>query len=182
MIKEHYQALKQRLFEIPDVKIIDWYMGQDESLEGNNLVWGTPAIYIEFDPIQWQTLGNGIQRGTMTFNIRLVTDSLHDSDQKLFDTFAIDHFAFTQSLFTQMMNWRCNASYLPQFGQLLGTNEDVVLMESVVRLNTTPIHEVSDLLRTVQTFTCVVYDYSAVKQWQTIVANIQYDVIKVNQL
>lgn len=184
MLNLVYQALKKRINEKVSPKYTDWYMGQylepDEE-DGGALLWDTPAVFVEFPPIAWQTLGGSVQAADMSMNIHLVNDSYFDTDQRVTDPI-LNHFGLEGNVFKAMMNWRCMLSYVPGFEALAGTDNDRVLIESVVRLNTDVDHGARRQFVSVQTFSSRIYDYSATKQWVNVLAALELDVIKVNHL
>jgi hypothetical protein len=167
-MKHIYKALKQRLSTVTTLAQVDWYMGQDEN-EGEGLVWKTPACYIEFEPIVWTMMGGNVQRGQLVFSLVLVTDGMPDGD-RLFESGALDHFAILDSVYRKMQGFRALYSYLSEFSSLAGTANDSMLLESCLRLTTTPIHEQSNLFRSVTKYASTVYDYGAVKTWQQVTA------------
>jgi hypothetical protein len=142
-------------------------MEQYDSAESE--VWATPAVYIEFRPIEWATLGGGIQRAVLTFDVHLVTDSMLDGDKRVVDTLAVNHFAAHDGVFRALQGFRCNLSYLPAFSALTGA-ADWVLIESVVRTASHVLHRQGNLLVSVQTFAATVKDYAAVPNFITVVA------------
>lgn len=184
MLNLVYQALKKRINDKVAPKYTDWYMGQylepDEE-DGGALLWDTPAVFIEFPPIPWTTMGNSVQAADTSVNIHLVNDSYFDTDQRVTDA-TLNHFGLEGSVYRHLMNWRCLLSYVPGFEALAGTENDRVLMESVVRLNTDVDHGARRQFVSVQTFSTRIYDYSATKQWASVVAVLELDVIKVNHL
>lgn len=167
-MKHIYQAIKQRLATVTALAHVDWYMGQDEN-EGDGMVWRTPACYIEFEPIAWTMMGGNVQRGSLDFSLVLVTDGMPDGDT-MFESPALDHFAVLDSVYRKMQGFRALYSYLSEFSGLAGTSNDAMLLESCLRLTTTPIHEQSNLLRSVTKYATTVYDYSAVRSWQQVTA------------
>lgn len=178
MIKEVYQALKKRIGEIAEMDRVDWFMNQyneaDES--GNVLVYETPVVYLEFPPIEWQQMGSGIQRATISFNAHLVTESVADDDKRILDTTYVNHLGIENKVFVKLNNWRTNLSYVDAYGSLANTDKDRVLIESIVRKVTEPDHNLSEFVVTVQQFSCVIYDYSGMKNWKKVLAEISLEV------
>jgi len=95
MRKQIYLAIKDA------IKAIEKEAGQPVfkhfDLWNNNILWLKketpfiePAIFIEFLPVNWQTLGNRMQQATMTFRIHIITrwysqtnDNSPDNDSHL---------------------------------------------------------------------------------------------------
>lgn len=173
MIKEHYSAIKRRLTtQVPALKIVDWFMQQYTEKEGEPWLWQTPAAFIEFQELEWETLRGGLQRAEMNFAIHLVTESFGDSDAKLYDAYAVDHFALAATIHQKMMNFRALLSYLPEYAALANTVNDAVLIESLVRDSTIPIHQMSNLMVSVHVYKGMVYDYGGVANWATVMATL----------
>ena len=184
MIRDHYRALKQRILsEVPGLAFVDWFMAQYEPNEkGETWVWKTPAVYVEMLPLTWETLGSRVQRARLAFDVHLVNDSLFENDSKIVDTAAVDHFDICSDLFKCLHAFRCNLSFLPDYAGLSGTNNDAVLLESIVRTGMATRHDLSILLVTVQSFECMVYDYTATPTWATVTAALNQTVEIVDSL
>lgn len=184
MLNLVYSALKKRVNDQVTPKYTDWYMGQylepDEE-NGGQLLWNTPAVFIEFVPLQWDTLGNSVQASNTAFNLHLVNDSLYDDDKRVTDP-VLNHFGLETLVFKAMMNWRCMLSYVPGFEALADTDNDRVLIESIVRVSTDTDHGANRQLVSLQQFSCRIYDYSATKQWATVLAALELEVTKVDHL
>lgn len=180
-----YSALKARLTERTAPKYIDWYTGQyseDEMADGGELLWDTPAQFIEFLPVDWKTLGaNNVQCAVLGFAVHLCNHTFDTDDRRITDV-TLGHFAKESAIFVALMNWRAMMSDVPGLEALAGTPNDRVLIESIVRTGTEPDHNIRRQMVSVQTFQTKIYDYSAEPQWQTVVASLQIEVLKVNAL
>lgn len=177
MLKDVYQAIKKRLGEeIPALAWIDWYLAQ-YAQEGEQALWTTPACFIEFLPLDWQTLGSGVQASNVMLQIHLVNETHYDDDKRVLDA-TIGHLAQAQQVYTALHNWRCMMSYVDEYAALEGTENDRVLLESMVRVRTYPDHDMSRLLVAVQEFTMRIYDYDAQLQWQDVLASLDLQVEK----
>jgi hypothetical protein len=184
MLSLVYQALKKRLSEVTTPDYVDWYMGQyleADAEDGGQLLWGTPAQFIEFLPVQWQTLGNNVQAANTKFNIHLVNDCYHDDDKRITDA-ALGHLVQEAAVYAALQNWRCLMSYVPGLEALADTPNDRVLIESITRESTDPDHNMGRQIVSVQGFACRIYDYGAVKNWVEVLATLQETVIKVDHL
>lgn len=184
MLNLVYAALKKRLDTECQPRYIDWFMGQyleDEAEEGGQLLWDTPAQFVEFMPVSWQTLLTNVQVCDLAFNVHLVNDSYFDNDARVLDP-TLNHLGQETAVFRALMNWRCMLSYVPGFEALAGTANDRVLMESVVRESTEPDHNMRRQLVSVQRFTCRVYDYGATKTWVSVLAALAVDTEIVDNL
>ncbi len=184
MLNLSYLALKNRLSQKVAPKYVDWFMGQyleDEEQDGGALLWDTPAVFLEFAPVQWQTMSLGVQAANISMNVHLVTDNYHSDDQRVTDT-TINLFGLENLVFKSLMNWRCNLSFVPGMEALADTSADRVLMESLVRVTSETDHNARRQMVSVQGFTTRIYDYSATKEWAQVLAMLELDVIKVDQL
>lgn len=181
-----YSALKKRLVEKTQPAYVDWYMGQylePEMEEGGQMLWAPGSQFLEFEPIQWTMLGGAVnlQTADLRFSVHLVDESYHDDDKRITDT-ALNHLTKASAIFRALMNWRCNLSYVPGFEALADTTEDRVLLESIVRLNSEPDHNLRRQLVSVQGFTTRIYDYSAAPAWEQVLATLALDVQIVEEL
>jgi hypothetical protein len=190
MTKEIYQALKQRLLRInldgnhhnpPIFKYVDWYYGQyheqDQDEGAGATLWDTPAAFIEFAPIAWQTLGDGLQKAQLHFTVHVVNESMYDTDQRVLDD-GQDHFGLEAQVYAALHRHRVLLSHLPAFAALSGTADDRVLCESITRVSTVIDHTLRRQLVSVQEFQTTIYDYSAMKDFLMI--NVQCLMIDVD--
>lgn len=73
-----YKALTERLKAwkddggAPVVKTVDLWNEQVEFIEQEE-AFDTPAVFIEFRPVQWGTLGGSVQRAELTLRLHIVT-------------------------------------------------------------------------------------------------------------
>lgn len=186
MLTFGYQILKQRLSAevAPSLKYVDWYLGQyleDEQEDGGELLWDTPAAFIEFFPIEWESRPGNIQTAELNFALHLVNESVYPDDRRVLDP-AVNHLTQESSVFTSMQNYRGLLSHLPAYAALAGTDNDRVILESIVRKTSEPDHNMRRQLVSVQQFRCIIYDYSAVPNWIQILASLTINVEKVDQL
>lgn len=79
MKKQLYLAIKNRLKNIPGAdgeplfKHFDLWNQQVEFIE-QETPFQTPAIFVEFQPLQWRTLGNRVQDADLTTRLHIVTE------------------------------------------------------------------------------------------------------------
>jgi len=179
MLKDVYQALKKRISEeIPAITWIDWYLAQYDQ-EGEQAMWTTPAAFIEFLPLDWQSLGSGVQASNVMLQVHLVNETHYDDEKRMLDA-TINHLGQAQDIYKALHNWRCMLSYVDEYAALAGTENDRVLLESMVRVRTYPDHNMSRMLVAVQEFTMRIYDYDAQIQWQEVVAALDLQVEKAD--
>ena len=74
MRKELYMMLCERLGAIEGIKHIDLWNHNVEFIEQEEL-WERPAVFVEFQPIQWNAIMNGVEyRAEPIVNLHVVTD------------------------------------------------------------------------------------------------------------
>ena len=63
MRKQIFQAICTRLAErVPDIQFIDLWNNNVATLSGG-AVWPLPAVFVEFEQIEWRQQNNGCRRG-----------------------------------------------------------------------------------------------------------------------
>lgn len=73
MRKQIFQAICARLTErVPEIKFIDLWNNNVAALNGGAL-WPVPAVFIEFEAIEWRQQNNGARRGDVAVRLHLVT-------------------------------------------------------------------------------------------------------------
>lgn len=170
MYRFPFLLIKQRLEqEVPGLKETDWFMQQYEQgrsrykNDSAAVLYATPACYIEFLPIDPQTLGGGkVQQAPVRFRIHTVTSCLYDNHRRIYDPSApINHLDFVDMAFAALQGYRAKLSQLQGFDHLAGTEQDHRVMNSIDRKGIIAEHRLSDLMVTVQEFSCLCNDVSA---------------------
>lgn len=167
MTKNIYFLLKNRLSSISELEEIDWFTGQYLQ-NGEQAMTVSTGCYLEFMPGQWQTLGDGQQQMALEFDVHLVQDCVLPGDERILDP--MDHLGIAESIYKVLHRWGAMLSDLPAFAALAGTDEDVVVINSITRVSSTPDHNLSNLMVTVQRFACLVRDVSASPEYQDVSA------------
>lgn len=73
MRKQIFQAIAQRITErVDNVKFIDLWNNNVTALAGG-AVWPTPAIFVEFEEIEWGQLGNAARAADVGVRLHIVT-------------------------------------------------------------------------------------------------------------
>lgn len=76
MRKKIFQAICARLAErVPDVKFIDLWNNNIQTLNGG-AVWPLPAVFVEFEQIEWRQQNNAARRGDMAVRLHIVTRAI----------------------------------------------------------------------------------------------------------
>lgn len=175
MRKEYYTALKAHLGTITPVQLIDYDLQQYRQ-QGDDVVRATPALYIGFKDIDWSQLPNDVQSSVIDFTVTLVSSTRYGDDRDITDTTYIDHLTIENAVYKHLQNLRIILHHLPAFVAVKDTDDDLVLMESIVRVGTSTHQYMDNLMITTATFRSKVYDYSATPQWQTILATLELDI------
>jgi hypothetical protein len=160
MLKIIYTAIEKRLKKsMTDLGEIDWYLQQDQMIQ-NNFQYITPAVYLRFEPLDMETLGRGVQQASLKFAVIHVTEVLTDQWSKRISDVAVRHHERDESIYTALHEWNSFLSYVPGFGNLEGTEHDLIILNSISRTQLVPNHSFSKLLRTEQHFGCEVFDHT----------------------
>lgn len=73
MRKQIYQAICDRLAECaPDVAFIDLWNNNIATLNGGK-VWPVPAVFVEFETIEWRQQNRGARRGDVAVRLHIIT-------------------------------------------------------------------------------------------------------------
>lgn len=86
ILSAFYEAILTRLTtKIADIKHVDLFFNQylQETEEGEDATaFLRPAVFFEYNPKQWDTLGNKKQESTATFSLHVVSDVIQDADKR----------------------------------------------------------------------------------------------------
>ncbi len=71
-----YKAICERLKEkTPDVAYINLWNNNIAVLAGDAL-WPRPAVFVEFETIEWRQLQQGVRRGDVAVRLHIITDHI----------------------------------------------------------------------------------------------------------
>jgi hypothetical protein len=157
MILEIYKAIKQRVEQsVTELNTIEWYFEQYGNDAGENLVWSTPAAYVEFEEIPWVTLPKKVQRGEVTMRVHTVSACAYGENDKRvtqnLDGISMTHLAVVQAIYVALQGYSCAYNALPEF-----SNSDILFNE-IVRKNTITDHRLGEFMVTITEFTFVAFD------------------------
>lgn len=167
--------LKQQLQSIEELSLIDYDLGQ-YSQAGEDHVRATPVCYIGFSPIEWETLPKRLQVADLEFTVTLVSLSAYGDDRDITDTEYINHLAIEDKIYKALHGQHFLLSSLNGNANLAGTDEDRVILNSIVRTNSNPHSQLNNLVSTSQTFISRSFDYSAVAQMTEVMAQIDCNI------
>lgn len=186
MIHEIYSALRTRIKseieQLATLKIqVDWYLNQyDLDREEDGVLITTPCVLIEFAPMKWDVQGaNQIQTTVMQFTTHLVTESGHDDEKRVLTG---DHYLLELAVFRALMGWRVQAHSLPGMSAVQGTEQDVVVCETITRIGQDTDHEVRRVLVSRTTWSTRVFDRRATREWQDLMVNFNVSAQLIKQL
>lgn len=167
MIDLLFRGIQRRLIErVSEAEIVDYFLDQYDESSGDQRIYITPALYIEFEPTTFETLTQGIQKSTQVFHIHTVHASLYEDENRILSNDALNNFLRVQrKVYAALMNFRLQAKYVND------TEDERILMESIVRIRSIPDHAMSRLLVNTQTFQAVVYDYDAYKDEEPVIVS-----------
>jgi hypothetical protein len=160
LLKGHLNA-NQELNGTQDKKHIDWDLGQYRQL-GEESLRLTPAIYIAFGEVNWETLPNKVQHGVLPITITLVNETVYGDDRDITDTQYINHLYIYQELHKALQGKVFHLSDISGNENLFGTEDNVVLMNTIRRTASAPHSVLNTLVISSHSFESVIYDYSAV--------------------
>lgn len=76
MRKQIYQAICTQLSKrVPEIKFIDLWNNNIQTLNGG-AVWPLPAVFIEFETIEWRGQNNGTRRGDVAIRLHIITRAI----------------------------------------------------------------------------------------------------------
>ena len=91
MRKQIFQAICTRLTDrVPDIQFIDLWNNNVATLNGG-AVWPMPAVFVEFEEIEWRQQNNGARRSDIAVRLHIVTRAVAThgyTDQKMPDALA----------------------------------------------------------------------------------------------
>lgn len=173
MIREIYMILHDTLSQhIDELILIDLDL-QQYLQERSDAVRITPAAYIRFHPVEWETIPEQVQRAVLSFDVTLISSTMYGDDRDITDNTIIDHLAIENKIYTTLMNRRWMLSDHPDYASLKDTENDMVLMETIVRKKTGMHQSIDRLMHTSQNFQAVIFDYSAAPVWIKVMAQLE---------
>ena len=103
MINQFYEALLAQLqTKVPGIKFIDFWNNQFDMLNTEDEIpFNFPAVFIEIDPIEWQTLADSSQQSPAVIIMHLGVETLQEtSNQELLATRAagMNHLPLVQDI------------------------------------------------------------------------------------
>lgn len=134
MRKQIFQAICAHLNErVPDIKFFDLWNNHITALNGGQ-VWPMPAVFVEFETIEWRQQNNGARRGDVAVRLHLVTRAVNthgnkDPKQKA----ALGFFDLINEINTAMQGFRGENFSGFQLTTSATNHDHAELLESVER-------------------------------------------------
>lgn len=152
MKKQFYLDIKDRLKTILDdngnqlLKHFDLWNQQVEFIE-QETPFACPAVFVEFMPVNWETLGNRHQMGRQTVRLHIVTEwYAGTADYSPTEDRALEYLDIVDKVVARMQNFRASCS------------------NSFTRTQSVPNHNHEKFVDSIEEYTCEVFDNSAVQR------------------
>ncbi len=137
MRKQIFQAICARLAAcVPDIQFIDLWNNNVAALNGG-AVWPMPAVFVEFEEIEWRQQNNGARRGDVAVRLHIVTRAVAThghTDRKMPE--ALVFFDLIERIDTAMQGLRGDNFAGFQLTTSATNHDHAELMESVERFVT----------------------------------------------
>ena len=75
MRKQIFNAIAQTVAQLPGVAFVDLWNNQVQLLNGGS-AFSLPAVFIEFEALEWKQENNGARRGSLAVRLHVVTKSM----------------------------------------------------------------------------------------------------------
>lgn len=145
-----FKAIKKRLIEqVADIAEVRWEMGQADTQRGEMVVSNLVTVrMLETDMSDF--LSDGVQYGVVSFDIRLLSDHVGADDAERMEA----HYTLAGQINDALAGFGCNLGYA------LNNADTRDLCGTISRMRVVPEHRADALIRTVQRFSCMAYDYT----------------------
>lgn len=174
-----YQTLEARLLAtMPELRELDWYLGQDSPTDKNVWLFTSPAAFIEFTIVDGpHDLGHRIQSAVVDISIHLLTENAKDKGAKIISKSVADpnaHAKLMDKLHKNLHGWGAKLSQLAEFAALAGTDQDQRVLTTLSRVSVVPPHRIrKTFIKSIQRFRCIAYDHSACKLYTSLIVPVE---------
>jgi hypothetical protein len=161
---------KHALATITELREVDMYLEQDSTKDTKTALYAAPALFIEFSFVsKLRTHGQQIQSAIVDITFHLLTETLHETGSKrMKKETPKDHMMIYDKIFKNFQGFGSKISFLPAFASLKNTPNDYTVMNSLSRVDQSLPHKFRKaMMKSSQTFRCVIYDHAALKQYTT---------------
>ncbi|MCF0219100.1 MAG: hypothetical protein HUK14_04890 [Muribaculaceae bacterium] len=150
MRKQIFTAVAEALAAIPDVQFVDLWNNQVQALNGGT-AFALPAVFVEFETLEWKQQNVGARRGTLGLRLHVVTRSVSThghNDPRI--ALALDVFDLLDNINAAMQGLR-------------GTNfSGFMLTTSATN------HDHAEIVENVERYVCGVQDVTAMRPMQRV--------------
>lgn len=158
-----FKSISQRIKDnVTEVTHVDLWNNQI-AMEGESQPFNRPAVFIELQPVDWQTQGDKQQAGDLAFTLRVVTDTPGlDTNDEQTDTNqnrALERLTILEKVWVALHGYQA-ADGSSQFGKIVRTG--TALDTNSSQLNTDVIN-----------FKCRLTDSAAVPAYTTVPLNLK---------
>lgn len=160
MLHIPYILLRDRLAQIEELNEVDWYTRQDA--QTGEQAWSVPiGAYIRFHDVTGMETNQLLQSFTLNFDVILLTENSHEGETEIIS----EHMTIANSIFKKLQYWSAYLSDLQEIDE----DEDLEFLGIIHRTGFQPHHQLSNIIKTTQTFSCRATDYSAVEDLTTVI-------------
>ena len=162
MIKELYFAIERKLMAVTDEQQhpkplfnhFDLWNRQVEFLE-EETPFQTPAVFTEFMPFQWRTLGQNVQEAELTLRFHIVTPWYANTAANTANvrSAAMAYLDIPTILFRQLQGQHGRFSHR-EGGETIGS------FNALTRVSSIPNHNHERFVDSIEEYTCLVRDIS----------------------
>jgi hypothetical protein len=164
MYKIPYHIIKQALMAVPRLEKVDWYLEQERV---NGELLKDSCAFVRFSPTTLRNLSRGVQEGQLEFTIIALNKTLKNGGNRVTELALPDHLTLLDDVYLAIVAiGRSMLSDIAHFAALKDTEQDVLILNSIVRNGVTPFHNQGGYVRSELTFSCYFRDCTASKSFQ----------------
>jgi hypothetical protein len=174
IIKKHAQAT------IPELREIDMYLEQDSESDKKTGLFTAPALFIDFSIVgSMRQHGPQIQSAIVDITFHLLTECLVEKGTtRMKKVTPKDHMTIFDKIYKNFNGFGSKLSFLTEFSALADTDSDMTIMNSLTRREQSILKRFRKaMMKSTQTFRCVVYDQSALIEYTSPTPNLDLSFI-----
>jgi len=153
MIDLVHELLAARLQAVPAVRHVDWYNQQDADGQDNKLPFPAPAVFMEYEPVQWNTMHRSIQEAELRFRVRIL--ALQYSNRRENPSYGPHQ--LVNGVYLTLHGYNARLSDTAAYSGIPAAL-DHTLISSIQRIGSQYDHRQGNRQRFVDTYKCSVYD------------------------
>lgn len=162
-----YLICKAKITTMPEIKAMEW--NNSFSYESPNRTANTThLVAFSIRTVELATRGNLPQDGTVDFDITLLSDCLYENDKRyLHPDSQRDHFIVAQKI-NKLLHGQVGMLHeIPDFATTINTPLDYTVLNTIQRTSLETYVDKA-IMRTKQAYRCLARDFTAQKQYNTI--------------